>query len=111
MESPSVHAPEGSPVLHGGGLWALTQAGGGTSYHPTIGEVVPVLQAAAGSGIPQHQSLSPVMPEASSIVVEVVDAFGQGSLVPIHPLTPALLRMILAENGVGRGHIPVRFSS
>lgn len=105
-----MQAPEESLVLHGGGLWALTQAGGGTSYYPTVSEVVPVLQAAAGSGIPPHQSLSPV-PEASSIVVEVVGALGQGSLVPIHPLTPGLLRMVFAENDVGRGHIPVRFLS
>lgn len=85
LESPGVQGPEGSPLLHAGGLWALTQAGGGTSYHRTISKVVPTLQAAAGSVIPQLQSLPPV-PEASSTVVKVVAALGQGSLVPTHAL-------------------------
>lgn len=83
LESPGVQAPEESSVsCRVWGSLGTDPGRRGNLLSPHHIKVVAVLQA--GSVIPWQQRLSPV-PETSSIVVKVVGALGQGSLVPTTP--------------------------
>lgn len=123
LGSPGGQALRGSSVPCGGGLWALTQAAGQeggplmipTSYWWEGG-------SSLASSIRFSNSLATKPSSRDCGINHCAESGGflparlaREALYPPTPLSPGLLRMILADNGVGlnlgRGHIPVRFVS